>query len=505
MPDGLKNKTLHALFWSFFERIGQQGIQFVISIILARLLLPEEFGLIAMLTIFMAIAQSFIESGFGQALIQKQDATHIDECSIFYFNILVGFLASGLLCLVAPWIAGFYNQPLLVPLIYALSLNLIINAFGLVQITLLTKHIDFKTQLKVSVIATVISGTIGVTMAFNGFGVWSLVAQSLSSNLFRTALLWLFNTWRPSLVFSFVSLRGMFAFGSKLLCAKLIATIFNNIYLIVIGKIFSAADLGFYSRAKGLQQLPVDNISGIVSRVTFPVFSSVQDDKPRLKRGVRKALLTLAMVNFPLMIGLAVVARPLVIVLLTDKWLPCVPYLQLLCVVGMLYPLHAININVLIAQGRSDLNLRINILKNFLKAVLLAITWRWGIEAILWGQIALSLLCYLVNTHYTALLIKYSVWEQICDLFPYLGVAGIMGIGVHALQYMVPANPVLLLTLQVLTGAVLFTILSAALRLSSFVEIWKICGRILFPRPLTHILRRTSEPVLKKVNDSNDS
>jgi len=475
MGPSLRSKTLHGLFWSFFERIGQQGIQFIISIILARLLLPEQFGLIAMLIIFMAIAQSFIDSGFGQALIQKQDATHIDECSIFYFNIFVGFLAAGLLCLTAPWISDFYNQPLLIPLTYALSLNLIFNAFGLVQTTLLTKYIDFKTQLKVSVIATFTSGTIGVTMALNGFGVWSLVAQSLSSNLFRTALLWFFNTWRPSLTFSFVSLRGMFAFGSKLLCAGLIATIFENIYLIVIGKMFSAADLGFYSRAQGLQQLPVMNISTTVARVTFPVFSSVQDDKARLKRGVRKALLMLAMVNFPMMIGLAVVARPLVLVLLTDKWLPCVPYLQLFCVVGMLYPLHAINLNVLNAQGRSDLNLRITVLKNFLKVLLLAITWRWGIEAILWGQIVLSLLCYFVNTYYTAILIKYSVWEQICDLSPYLGVAGIMGVGVYTLEYAITGNVAFLLAVQVATGITLFVGLCCIFRLLVFKEVWQIC------------------------------
>jgi O-antigen/teichoic acid export membrane protein len=305
-------------------------------------------------------------------LIQKKNAAHIDECSIFYFNIFVGFLAAGLLCFAAPWIAGFYIQPLLVPLTCALSLNLIINAFGLVQTTLLTKHIDFKTQLKVSVIATVISGTIGVTMALNGFGVWSLVAQSLSSNLFRTALLWLFNNWRPSLVFSFISLRGMFAFGSRLLASGLLGTVFENIYLVVIGKLFSPMALGFYSRAKGLQQLPVANISSIVSRVTFPVFSSVQDDKPRLKNGVRKALTMLVMINFPMMVGLAIVAKPLVLVLLTEKWAPCIPYLQLLCVVGMLYPVHVINLSALTAQGPSDLFFRIEILKEILMVIAIA-------------------------------------------------------------------------------------------------------------------------------------
>ncbi len=470
MSRSLKSKTLHGLFWSFFERVGQQGIQFIISIILARLLLPEQFGLIAMLTIFMAIAQSFINSGFGQALIQKQDVTHIDECSIFYFNILVGFLAAGLLCLTAPWIAGFYNQPLLVPLTYVLSLNMIINAFGLVQTTLLTKHIDFKTQLKVSVIATVISGTIGVTMAFNGFGVWSLVAQSLSSNLFRTALLWLFNTWRPSLAFSFISLRGMFAFGSKLLFAGLLNTIFNNLYLVVIGKIFSAADLGFYSRAQRLQQICLTNIADAPARVTFPVFSSVQDDKPRLKRGVRKALTTMAMINFPMMLGLAVIAKPLVHVLLTDKWLPCVPYLQLLCAVGMLYPLHLINLNVLKAQRRSDLFFRLEILKKVLIAFAIAVTYRWGIVVMIYGQIVTSCLAYYLNAYYTDEMLGYSIIEQIRDVFPSLVLACAMGVGIYMLHYSLIANQLLLLSLQIILGVAIYSLLCHIFKISSFKE-----------------------------------
>ena len=471
MSCSVKSKTLHALFWSFLERFGQQGIQFVISIILARLLLPEEFGLIAMLSIFMAIAQSFINSGFGQALIQKQDVTHIDECSIFYFNILVGFLAAGLLCLAAPWIAAFYNQPLLVPLTCALSLNLIINAFGLVQTTLLSKHIDFKTQLKVSVIATVISGTIGVTMAINGFGVWSLVAQSLGCNLFRTILLWFFNTWHPSLAFSLDSLRGMFAFGSRLLASGLLDTVFQNIYLVVIGKLFFPMALGFYSRAKELQQLPVSNISTIISRVTFPVFSSVQDDKPRLKRGVRKALTMLVMINFPMMVGLAIVGKPLVLLLLTEKWAPCIPYLQLLCVVGMLYPVHVINLNVLTAQGRSDLFFRLEVLKKVLVVIAIGVTYRWGIIAMIYGQIATSCLAYFLNSYYTGKMLDYPITEQIQDLIPSLALAGIMGLGVYALKYTPIVNQSALLSVQIMTGIALYAVLCYIFRISSFMEV----------------------------------
>lgn len=474
MSRSLKSKTLHGLFWSFFERVGQQGIQFIISIILARLLLPEQFGLIAMLTIFMAIAQSFINSGFGQALIQKKNATHVDECSIFYFNILVGCLAAGLLCLAAPWIAAFYNQPILTPLTRVLSLNLIINSFGLVQITLLTRHIDFKTQLKVSMIATFLSGTIGVTMAFKGFGVWSLVAQSLSTNLFRTILLWLFNNWRPSLIFSLTALRKMFGFGSRLLYSGLLGMVFDNIYHVAIGKLFSVADLGFYSRAKSLQQLPTKNFTSMVNRVLFPAFSTIQDDPARLKHGMHKALSTLALLNFPMMIGFAVVAKPLVLVLVTEKWLPCVPYLRLLCLVGMLYPISAINLNVLVALGRSDLFLRIQVLKPILAVIFIGLTYRWGIQPMIYGQIAVSILCYCLNSRYSGKLINYPPKEQIFHLAPYLGIAMIMGMGVYSIQWFGFSNNCILLTFQVLSGVAIYSVLCGCLRLGAFMEVYQL-------------------------------
>lgn len=470
MDHSLRSRTLHGLLWSFTERIGAQGIQLAISIILARLLLPEQFGLIAMLVVFMAVAESFVDSGFGSALIQKENATYIDECSIFYFNILVGGLAAGLLCLAAPWIAALYNQPMLTPLTRVLSLNLIINSFGLVQTSLLTRHIDFKTQLKVSVMATLLSGTIGIIMAYGGFGVWSLVAQSLSMNLFRTILLWIFHRWRPALRFSLASLRTMFAFGSKLLLSGLLDRFFQNIYLLVIGKIFTPAALGFYSRAQRLQELPVQNIQSSVSRVTFPVFSSIQQDKPRLKEGVRKALMTLAMVNFPMMIGLAVVAKPLVLILLTDKWLPCVSYLRLFCLVGMLYPLHAINLNVLRAQGRSDLFLRLEIFKKVLIVVAILITYRWGILSLLIGQIVTSVLSYFVNTHYTGKLLRYPMTQQVRDIMPSLILAAVMGGAISMFHYVPISSNVLLLLVQIVAGILVYLFLCRLCYIPSFMD-----------------------------------
>lgn len=371
----LKQKTITALLWSAFERFSQQGLKLVITIILARYLFPEDYGLIGMLTVFIAIGEKFIESGFGQALIQNQDVTHIDKCSVFYFNIGVGILTAGLLWLLAPWIATFYNQSLLIPLTRIMSLNLVLNSLGTVQFALLTKQIDFKTQAKISILENVISGAIGITMAYNGYGIWSLVARSISGNFIRIVVVWIKTTWRPTWDFSLNSLQQMFGFGSRLLLSGIIGALFSNIYIIIIGKIFPVAVLGYYSQAKKLQQIPVKSICSMIGRVTFPVFSSIQSNKPLLKSNFRKELISLVLIVFPLMIGIAVLAKPVISILLTDKWLPCVPYLQLMCVIGAMLPLHVINLNVLKALGHSDLYFKINILKHAITIVTICITY----------------------------------------------------------------------------------------------------------------------------------
>lgn len=470
MADNLKAKTINALSWSFLDSAGARGVQFIIGIILARLLIPEQYGLIAMLSIFIAIAQSFIDSGFGSALIQKQDASHLDECSIFFFNIMLGFLAAGMLCLAAPWIASFYRTPVLVPLTRALSLNLIVNSFGIVQSALLSKRIKFKSLMRINLSALVVSGCIGVAAAYRGYGVWSLVAQSVSSTLVRTLLLWLSLSWRPSLLFSFNSLRTMFAFGSKLLFSGLLDQAYNNLLPVVIGKIYSAAELGLYTRAYSFQQLPVATVCDSIGRVTYPVFSTVQEDKPRLKHGVQKALTTLVMLNFPLMLGLAIVAKPLVLLLLTEKWLPCVPYLQLLCGLGLLYPLHVINLNVLMAQGRSDLFFRLEVLKKVLGVTLLALTYRWGISIMIVGQIAGSIICYFLNSYYTGKFLGYSIIEQLRDLSHCLALSTLMAGVVYMMNFVTISHQVLLAILQIASGAILYITLCWVTRLPSFVE-----------------------------------
>ena len=400
----------------------------------------------------------------------------------FLFNVTVGIIVAALFCFSAPWIADFYNQPQLTLMIYALSLNLIFSAFGLLQVTLLSKHLNFKIQQKVSVISAIASGTIGVTMALKGFGVWSLVIMQLSNTLFRTSLLWLFNTWRPSWIFSFDALRSMFTFGSRIFLVGLINAFFVNIYNLVIAKLFSPMALGFYVRAESLQQLPVNTIAGVINQVTFPVFSAIQDDKPRLKRGVSKALTMMVLIVFPMMVGLAIVAKPLVLVLLTEKWLPSVPYLQLFCVLGMLHPIHLINLSVLNAQGRSDLFLRVEVLKKFLTIIIILITYRWGIMAMIYGQIIVSFLSFYLNAYYTQKLLDYSIFEQIRDFTPSLALAGLMGVGVYALQYASITDELVLLIAQIITGVVLYGGMCYLLRISSYMEIIKLCkslgGRI---------------------------
>ena len=473
MADNLKQKTVTALSWSFIEALGTRSVQFVVGIILARLLFPEQFGLIGMLTIFIEVMRVFLDSGFGSALIQKKNATSTDINSIFYFNIFVGIAAVGLSFLIAPWIAAFYNQPILTPLTKALSLTILINSFGAIQMNMLTKHINFKVQTKVSLIAGLLSGIIGITLAISGFGVWSLVVQQVSSSLFQTASYWFFSSWRPALLFSFQSLKEMFGFGSRLLVTNLMNRFFDNIYLLVIGKLFSATSLGYFTRASTLQGLPTQTLSEMVARVTFPVFSTIQDDPARLKRGLKKALTVLAMVNFPMMIGMAAVARPLVLVILTDKWAPCIPYFQLLCLAGLLVPLHRQNVNAVQAVGRTDLYFRVEIVKKMLTVMNIAVMWKYGINALFYGLIAFSFIAYYLNCYYTGVLINYPFKEQVRDLAPYMSMAVVMGSAVSAVGMLPLLNNWSLLLIQITVGIVIYVALCRVFRLTAFMEVWQ--------------------------------
>ncbi len=473
MTDDLQKRTVRALAWSFVEAFAQRGIQFAIGIVLARLLFPEQFGLIGMLTIFIAVMRSFLDSGFAAALIQKKEVTDRELSSIFYFNVAVGVAAAGLLCLAAPAIAAFYRQPVLAPLTRALSAVIVINSFAMVQSALLIRRIDFKTQTKVSVAAGAVSGAAGIAMAVMGYGVWSLVVQQVSAALIATICLWLLSSWRPSPVFSMAALRSLFGYGSRLLASSVLNQLFDNLYLVVIGRVFSPADLGFFTRAKTLNELPSQTLAELTGRVTFPVFSSIQDDIDRVRRGLRKTLTALVMINFPVLIGLAVVAPLLVRLLLTDKWAPAVPYLQLLCAGSLLYPLHLMNLNVLQALGRSDLFLRLEIIKKALIVINIAVTWRWGISAMIWGMLATSVIGYVLNTWYTGKFVRYPLKDQATDLLPYLGASLAMGAAVLAIGRLQPGRGWPALLVQVGVGSLFYLALCRAFRLEAFMEAWQ--------------------------------
>jgi len=474
MTESLRKKAERGAVWSFIDAAGNRIVQFVISVILARLLAPEQFGLIAMLTIFMAVAQAFLDSGFGLALVQKKEITEADTSSVFYFNLAIGSVLTGLLYLAAPWIAAYYERPDLSSLTRALSFVLVINSFAVVQTAMLTRHVAFKLQTKVSLISVLCSGAIGVVLAYRGFGVWSLVAQQISRAILNVVLLWVLNRWRPALVFSFSALRRMFTFGSRMLASALLNQVFDNIYYPLIGKVFTPASLGHYARAVRLEELPSMTLTTVVTRVTIPVFSSIQEDNARLKKGLRKALCTLVFMNAPMMLLLAATAPALVKVMLTDKWLPCVPYLQLLCIQGLLYPLHAINLSILMAKGRSDLFLRLEMIKKALVVCNVLITWRWGIVAIIIGQIVLGLVSYFLNSYYSGRLLAYSAWQQLRDMAVYLVSAAAVSAGTYALQYAGLPNVTLLLVTQIVFGCAAYLLLCGLFRLPAFLDVWRL-------------------------------
>jgi len=412
----LKSQTIKGVFWSFLEKFGSQLILLISQIVLARLLEPKDFGLIGMLAIFIGVSQAFIDSGFDNALIQKKDVNQTDYSTVFYFNIAIGFAFYLILFVAAPYIADFFHQPLLVNLTRIVCIILTVNSFGLIHLVQFKIEMNFKAIAQVVVIANFLSAFVGIGMALLGYGVWALAGQIIGIYFFRTVLFWVKSSWRPSLVFSIQSFKQLFRFGSKLLLSGIISQTFENIYLMVIGRMFSATALGFYSQAKKLQQVPVTTLAQVVGNVTFPAFSKIQDNNEKLKQGFRKLIKLLVFINFPLMLGLAAIAKPLLVLVLGVKWLPSVPYFQLLCIAGMIYTLHASNLNILKVKGRSDLFLYLEIVKKLIIAVAIIIGLNWGIMGLVVGQICTSFISFFINAFYTGRLISYTILNQLKDI-----------------------------------------------------------------------------------------
>ena len=469
----LTAKTLGALRWSFLLTVGEQGVRLLVSLAIARLLTPAEYGLTAIILVFVGIAEVLINSGFAKAIIQKPEPSHEELCSVFYFNILISIVCAAALALGGPAIAAYYRNSILAPLAAVMSVDFVISAFGLVQNTLLTKRLDFKTQFRARVTGTVLSGVVGIGMAMAGCGVWSLVGQCLVANAGTVACYWIRPCWTPSWLFHPRALKPMFGFGSKLLASAVVDVLFRNVYVLIIGKVVSPAELGLYSRAQQLQQMPVDNICTMTERVLFSSFASIQHDKEHLRRALRKTITSLAMIVFPAMVGLALVARPLVLVALKEKWAGCIPYLQLLCVVGAFYPAQLMNLSALTAQGRSDLFLRLEIIKKCILLVAVAVTWKWGVTVMIYGQIVVMFICYFLNTYYTGKFLAYGILDQLKDMLPYAGAALVMGVLLYVIQLAAWSSLLALLLVQIAAGAAIYLVLCRLFALGAFMELWR--------------------------------
>jgi teichuronic acid exporter len=416
MPETLKHQVVKGLLWSGAERFSVQAVQFLVMIVIARILSPKDYGLIGMLSIFMAVAQSLIDSGFSQALIRKQNRTDVDNCTVFFFNIVVGVGLYLIFFAIAPLVARFYNEPQLCSLMRVLCLTVIINSLAIVQRAIFTVNIDFKTQAKASFTGAVVSGIVGIIMAVKGFGVWTLVWQQLISYGLNTLILWLCSSWRPRWLYSWKSFHELFSFGSKMLISGLLDVTYNNIYPLIIGKVFSATKLGFYTRARQFSEFPSSNVTGILQRVTYPALCKMQDDDERLRDAYRKFLRLSAFVVFPLMCGLAGVSKPFIIIVLGQKWEFCYILLIPLCLGLMWYPIHAINLNLLQVKGRSDLFLKLEIIKKIIGVTILCFSIQFGLVAMCYIHIFNSMLCLVINTYYTGKLIQVGYFMQMRDL-----------------------------------------------------------------------------------------
>lgn len=476
MSESLKQKTAKGVLWSGVEQLSVQIIQFVLGLIMARILSPHDYGLVGMILVFTSIAETFVNSGFSNALIRKQNKTEVDYSTAFYFNVVVGLVAYLLLFLLSPFIADFYNEPLLESLTKVVSINVFINSLGIVQRARYSIKVDFKTQAKATTTSVLFSGIIGLWMAYSGYGVWAIVGQSVIRNALNVLLLWIFAKWLPQLQFSWHSFCEMWSFGYKLLLSGLIDRIYGNIYQLIIGKVFSAQDLGNYTRAYQFASFPSSNINGIISRVTYPILSSIQDDDVRLERVYRKYLRLSAFIVFPLMVGLSALAEPLIIYILTEKWRASIILLQIICFNMMWYPIHAINLNLLQVKGRSDLFLKLEIIKKIIGVTILCITVPMGLVAMCIGGIFTSIFCLAVNTYYTGQLINVGFWVQMRDLLPTLLLSLAMGAVVPLSVWLIPSN-LLKLIVGVVVGVIFYILVARLFKMEELSDLLSLAKR----------------------------
>ena len=466
-------KVISNFIWRFAERCGAQLVSFVVSIVLARILAPEDYGTIALVTVFTAILQVFVDSGLGTALIQKKDADDLDFSSVFYFNVFVCLVLYAGMFVAAPYIAIFYKDTSLTPVIRILSLTIVISGVKGIQQAYVSRNMLFRRFFFSTIGGTIFSAFLGIGMAYAGAGVWALVTQQLSNTMIDTLILWITVKWRPKKAFSWIRLKTLLTFGWKLLVSSLLDTVYNNLRNLVIGKLYSSADLAFYNQGDKFAKVIVININTSIDSVLLPTMSNAQDDKNRVKQMTRRAIKTSTYIMAPLMMGLAFCAEPVVKIVLTEKWLPCVPFLRIFCVTYMFWPVHTANLNAIKAMGRSDYFLKLEIAKKIIGLILLFSTMWYGVMAMAYSLLLSSVLSQLINSWPNSKLLDYGYVEQIRDIAPGILLAVIMGVCIYFVG-MIPLPTVAILAIQVIVGVAIYIGASALLKIEAFEYLLEI-------------------------------
>ena len=463
----MNNNVVKNFLWRFFERCGAQFVTLIVSIVLARILTPSDFGTVSLIMVFTTILQVFVDSGLGTALIQKKDADDLDFSSVFYFNFAICLILYLGMFIASPFIAKFYKDISLTPIIRVISLTIVMSGVKGIQQSYVSRNMLFKKFFFATLGGTLFSAVLGIGMAYAGFGVWSIVAQQLSNTAIDTLILWITVDWRPKRMFSWQRLKSLLSYGWKLLVSSLLDTIYNNLRNLIIGKIYTSSDLAYYNQGDKFPKVIVMNINASIDSVLLPSMSGEQENKERVKSMTRRAIKTSTYIMAPLMMGLLFCAEPIVRLLLTDKWLPCVPYLRIFCFTYMFYPIHTANLNAIKAMGRSDLFLKLEIIKKVVGLILLFITMRISVMAMAYSLIFSGILSQIINSWPNWKLLNYNYLEQLRDILPSICISVFMGVCVYFIGFL--SLPTLLqLIIQVIVGAIIYIVASIVLKLEEF-------------------------------------
>lgn len=476
MDKDIKSKTKKGVYWSFFNQFANYGMQFCVGIVMARLLSPSDYGITALPAVLMAVAGTFTEAGFISALIRKPDCNEYDLSTSFYYSLVVGVVMYLLLYFTAPLFASFYNVPVLVPLVRVTALSFFWGPLNTAQSVILNRRLDFKTPAKISVYTKAISAVVGILLAICGMGLWALVISGLLSTVLGLLFSWYFVRWIPKTGWSKESFKYLWNYGNKMMISRLLDTLYNNITPLFIGKYYSPAQLGVYNRAYNYATLPSKNVTAVLAGVTFPVLSKMQDDNEKLANNYRRMLKVSAFVIFPAMLMLSALAHPLVITMVTSKWESCVILLQIICFSMMWYPIHAINVNLLQVKGRSDLFLRVEVLKKITGLLILVVTLPMGLVVFCYGNILSSMISLVINTYYTGKLIHVGYWKQMKDLLPIFTLSFLMWLAIHAVNYFI-SNMIFQIIVGGMVGFVLYVGIAYMMKFSELEDVKYMLNR----------------------------